>query len=597
MTLTPNIEITGLIKPLVDGFKAVHNEWDNFFEIGLTDYLHSQTEKYYFTNTFLHRSEKVRFNDIYFPIKATYKKLTTDFNDLDELFTNYNNITIIGSAGSGKTTLIKHIFLQTIFNQNRIPILIELRNLNEFKGEFEKLITEKILKSKVKPSDGIFKRALESGKFLFLLDGYDEIFSDKKQDINRQIELFVDSYSNNKFLITTRPGSGIEGFPRFYDFKVCPLDDDDVIGFISKIVEEGERKDRIKNIVLDPKNQNYYEFLRNPLLLSMFIMAFENHPEIPKRKTAFYRNVFDTLYSRHDGITKNSFPREKLTNLQRDDFEDILSIFSYLTLIEGQYSFTNEYMTDILDKVRDSSDYEYITESLIYDLRTSISILILDGFEYFFPHRSMQEYFTALFINRLPTDKKHKAYKNLSSVLQQSSTDYSFNFWSLCFEMDETIFISNFLIPQLKKIYKPLENKKGKELVESYFKIINPTLWKRDFNKNGTTKLRILRHANFQNAILDFCEIYDYNDIWMFPEKRSCEDDFIKIYDKQLEKSENGKSGIPRLLKNDELLEFLVSRGIDEVVENIQKKIENKIHKWDMTIKKKKSNIDDLLNI
>src|SRR5690606_5177328 len=159
----------------------------------------------------------------------------------------------------------KHIFLQTIFNQNRIPILIELRNLNEFKGDFEKLITEKILKSKVKPSDDIFKRTLESGKFLFLLDGYDEIFSDRKQDINRQIELFVDSYSNNKFLITTRPGSGIESFPRFYDFKVCPLDDDDVIGFISKIVEEGERKERIKKIVLDPKNQSYYEFLRNPL--------------------------------------------------------------------------------------------------------------------------------------------------------------------------------------------------------------------------------------------------------------------------------------------------------------------------------------------
>jgi predicted NACHT family NTPase len=142
----------------------------------LTDYLHSQTDKYYFTNTFLHRSEKVRFSDIYYPIKATYKKLTTDFNDLDELFKDYNNITIVGSAGSGKTTLIKNIFLQTIYNQNRIPILIELRNLNEFKGDFEKLITEKILKSKIKPSDKIFKRTLESGKFLFLLDGYDEIF-------------------------------------------------------------------------------------------------------------------------------------------------------------------------------------------------------------------------------------------------------------------------------------------------------------------------------------------------------------------------------------------------------------------------------------
>lgn len=604
MTTTTNIEVTSLIKPIIDGFKALNNEWDNFFEIGLSDYLHSQTDKYYFTNTFLHRSEKVRFKDIYYPIKASYKNLTTDFNDLDELFKDYNNITIVGSAGSGKTTLIKNIFLQTIYNKNRIPILIELRNLNEFKGDFEKLITEKILKSKIKPSDNIFKRTLESGNFLFLLDGYDEIFSDKKQEINRQIELFVDSYSKNKFLITTRPGSGIESFPRFYDFKVCSLDDDDVIGFISKIVEEGERKERIKKIVLDPKNSNYYEFLRNPLLLSMFIMAFENHPEIPKRKSAFYRNVYDTLYSRHDGITKNSFPREKLTKLQRDDFEDILSIFSYLTLIEGQYTFTNEYLTDILDKVKTNSEFDYITDDLIYDLRTSISILILDGFEYQFPHRSIQEYFTALFINKLPTDRKNKAYKNLTKVLEESSTDYSFNFWSLCFEMDETIFISNFLIPQLKKLQKQLENKNGKELVVSYFKIIKPTLWVRDFENTGSFKLRILRQANFNNAILDFCEVYDYNSIWRFSEIKNCEQEFFEIYKNQKNKASNNIKNSEsdnfkphKILENDELINFLIKKGIESDIELIREQIDKKIMEWEITIKVKKSNIDDLLNI
>ncbi|WP_405222585.1 NACHT domain-containing protein [Dokdonia sp. Asnod1-B02] len=596
MGMTTNMEVTSLIKPIIDGFKAINNEWDSFFEIGLTDYLHSQTDKYYFTNTFLHRSEKVKFQNIYYPIKATYKNLTTDFQNLDELFIEYNNITIVGSAGSGKTTLIKHIFLQTIRDYSRIPILIELRNLNDFEGDLEKLITEKILKSKVKPTDSIFKRTLESGDFLFLLDGYDEIFSDKKQEINRQMELFVDSYSNNKFLITTRPGSGIESFPRFHDFNVDPLNDDDVIEFISKIVDDGERKDRIKKIVLDPKNRNYYEFLRNPLLLSMFIMAFENHPEIPKRKSAFYRNVYDTLYSRHDGVTKNSFPREKMTGLQRDDFEDILSIFSYLSLIEGQYSFTNEYLTDILNKVKAASDYEYNTENLIYDFRTSISILILDGFEYFFPHRSIQEYFTALFINRLPTDKKHKAYKNLTKTLRESSTDYSFNFWSLCFEMDETIFISNFLIPQLKKIYKPLEEKNGEDLVNAYFNIIRPVLWRRNYKNEEKQSLRILKTSNFQNAILDFCEIYDYYDIWDFIEKNNCEKDLIELYDNQIVKTKKGKLSMPTLNDNKEMISILLAKGIDEFVNEVRTKINKKIITWDITIKKKKSNINDLLS-
>lgn len=601
--MTPNIEITSLIKPVIDGFKAINNEWDNFFELGLSDYLYSQTDKYYFTNTFLHRSEKVKFKDIYYPIKASYKALISDFNNLDDLFSEYHNITIVGSAGSGKTTLIKHIFLQTIFDKKRIPILIELRNLNDYNGDFEKLITEKVLKSKIKPSDSIFKRTLESGKFLFLLDGYDEIFSEKKQEINRQIELFVDSYSKNNFLITTRPGSGIESFPRFYDFKVCSLDDEDVIGFIDKIVEEGERKERIKQIVLDPKNKNYYEFLRNPLLLSMFIMAFENHPEIPKRKSAFYRNVFDTLYSRHDGITKNSFPREKITKLQRDDFEEILSVFSYLSLIEGKYSFTTEYLTDTLDKVKDSTDFEFITEDLIYDLRTSISILILDGFEYFFPHRSMQEYFTAFFINELPTDKKHKAYKNLSNVLEESSTDYSFNFWSLCYEMDKTVFLSNFLVPQLKKIYRQIEGKKGRELLDAYFEIVDPVILTGKFGQEEKTGYRIFRRSSFQNAILEFSEAYNFDEIWKFPEVKECQNDLHKIHLKQKEEAQKDKDSKSNILSkksidvvnNEEVIELLTNYGIIEVVSTIEESIQKKILEWDLLIKKKKSSIDDLL--
>lgn len=589
-------EITSLITPLVNGFKKLNNEWNDFFEIGLTDYLHNQTDKYYFTNTFLHRSEKVKFKDIYYPINATYKKLTTNFNEIETVFDEYKKITVVGSAGSGKTTLIKHIFLQTIHNKKRIPILIELRNLNEYNGDFEKLISEKVLRLKAKPSENLFKRALSSGKFLFLLDGYDEIFSDKKQEINRQIELFVDSFPENHFLITTRPGSGIESFPRFYDFKVCGLNDEDVIGFISKIVEEGERKERISQIVLDPKNSNYFEFLRNPLLLSMFIMAFENHPEIPKRKSAFYRNVFDTLYSRHDGITKNSFPREKLTKLQRDDFEGILTIFSYLTLIEGQYSFTTEYLTDILQKIENSSDYNFIVESLIYDLHTSISILILDGFEYFFPHRSMQEYFTALFINKLPTDKKHKAYSNLSNVLQESSTDYSFNFWSLCFELDETVFISNFLIPQLKKIYKQLENKKDRQLLDVYFEIINPTIIVGDFEKKGKGQIdvRIFRHASFRNAILDFCEAYNYNDVWEFPKNQNIQDELISIYTEKNKKEKHLRSF--EITKDEDVINFLLSKNFNSVIEKIRDSIGEKINKWDIDVKRKKDNIDMLLN-
>lgn len=298
------LEVTNLIKPLIDSYKALSEEWDNLLEIGLNEYLIDQTDKYYFTNTFIHRGEKVEFYKIYYPIKTMFKRLSTDFNDLSRVFENYKYLTIVGSAGSGKTTLLKHIFLTSLISKFKIPVLVELRFINDYGGDIEKLIFEKTLKLSAKPSEKILKRALKDGKFLFLLDGYDEIYSSKKLEINRQIDLFIDSYSKNNFILSTRPGSGAENFQRFHDFHVQPLSMMDVKNFIGKIVDSDERRKRMLDIIKEQKNSDYFHYLKNPLLLSMFIIAFESHPEIPSRKSSFYRNVFDTLYSKHDGITK-----------------------------------------------------------------------------------------------------------------------------------------------------------------------------------------------------------------------------------------------------------------------------------------------------
>ncbi|TDB69086.1 NACHT domain-containing protein [Arundinibacter roseus] len=593
--MTNQLEVSNLLNPIIETYKAISDEMKALFEFGLDDYLNTQTEKYYFTYTFIHRGEKVRFNDIYFPVKSKYKNLITSFENIESIFEEYNKITIIGSAGSGKTTLVRHIFLNALKTSKKIPVLIELRNLNEFNGQFEDLLINKILKTKVMPSKLIFNRAIESGKFLFLFDGYDEIYSDKKQEINRQIELFVDSYPKNYFLISTRPGSGIENFPRFNDFRMQNLNDKDVSGFIEKIVDNNERKHRIRKNAFDPQNSNYIQYLRNPLLLSMFIMAFENHPEIPNRKSSFYRNVFDTLYSKHDGITKNSFPREKKTKLQRDEFEEILSIFSYLTLYEGKYSFTLEYLSDLILKIQKITDLSFTVENLIYDLHTSISILILDGFEYYFPHKSIQEYFAALFISKLQINKKQKAYDNLSKALEYSSNDFSFNFWSLCKELDETTFISYYLTPKLNDIYLKLEGKIGKELLEAYFNIIGPSLMIVSPDNKHISEFKIYRFASFNNSILEFCKAYNYDEIWSFPTIANINEELLNIQKKR-KFTNSGTEDFGEFMYDKEVIDLFIKHGFNEKVEKIKNQIIEIINKWEADVNRKNSFIDILLD-
>jgi hypothetical protein len=590
------LEVTNLITPLLELLKMTKDEWDNFNAIGLAEYLQSQTEKYYSTNTFLHRNEKVKFYDVYFPISVKYNHLKTTFGRPQETFENYKCISILGMAGSGKSTLVKYIFLKTISEKFRIPLMVELRQFNDFSGSFSDFILEKIANKKIKPSDLIVERSLKSGKFLIILDGYDEVLSSKKQLVNSGLDAFIDSYPSNSYLVTSRPGAGLENTNRFHQFEVCALEKKEIISFINKMVSDAERRERMIKIVTSPENNSYLHYLKNPLLLSMFILAFESHPEVPKRKSAFYRNVFDTLYSKHDGITKQSFPREKQTGLQREEFERILELFSYLTIFKGKYSFTEGVMNDIFAKIKEKTEFKFDTEKLVNDLTTAISILVREGFEYKFPHKSLQEYFLAVFISKLETEKKEIVYSNMLGFTHNKyDTDRSL--WELCREVDEIAFQTYYTLPFLRAILKRFDNKDEIGQIEEMCGLMEYVV---DINiqKNDIFLLSLIK---LESSFLTFCGL---DSVALF--------DFVnelqvrtKLFNLLKEKYLDTKDLIyitPNPIGNSSFwgtqwFEVLREAGFYPVVQKTLNSIRNYIIGTEKGLQKKESSLDDLLKL
>lgn len=589
-----NIEVTSLITPILDGLKFANSEVKALLKIGIPEYLHNQTEKYYFTNTFLHRAEKVRFDDIYFPVTVRYNLLFTKFERISDVFDEYKYITIIGSAGSGKSTLIKHLFLNSIKNSYKIPLLIELRHLNEYLGSIEDFIYEKVLQNELKPSKQTLANALKKGAFLFLFDGYDEIFSKRKQQISKEIDDFTDKYPTNKYLITTRPGGGIEGVERYHSFHIQQLSDFEIIEFINLLVNDEERKEQIKNNIKKTEVSDYLEYLKNPLLLSMFILAFESHPEIPNKKSAFYKNVFDVLYSKHDGVTKGSFPREKKTKLKREDFEEILSAFSFTTLAEGKFAFTEEYLSDKLSLIeKKKRNISFEIEDLIFDLRTSISIMVKDGFEFKFPHRSMQEYFTAFFLSKLPTEKKGKAYTRLNKIFINSSQDYSLNLWKLCKELDYSNYYKYFVIPEFDKAINLLDNKTGQNLLDSFFEFWIPSLVVEKDEKTGLPKLFIARTLNLYGILIQDEDVYNYKDFCYFPYNSNCQKEILD----ELNYTDNDETffELESFINNIKIKEILINNGILEIIKNYIFLIKKRVAIINKELETDDEDLDDLL--
>ncbi|WP_020539039.1 NACHT domain-containing protein [Lewinella cohaerens] len=512
--LDVKLEISNLIDPLLDSLKYLTNEGKDLLEVGLSEYLESQTEKYYLVNTFLHRFEKVRFFDIYHPLVVWNGKRAIDFNNLVRDFDSNKYITILGRAGSGKSTIMKSIFLRSIKTRYKIPVLFELRYMNEGNISLDEYIEKKLALHKIKNSNEALEKALRNGDFIFLFDGYDEVYLNLQDKVLRELDDFVDRYSKNTFVLTSRYGSGIESFPRFDNFKVNQLSTKDIVIFIKKMVDDKEKiRQILKEIsILNAKNeklQTYKGFLSNPLLLSMFILTYEHHPEIPNRKNIFYRNVLDTLYTKHDGLTKTSYKRERKARLSRDHFEQVLEAFCFVTYFRKELIFTESILVERLKFVRKKLDLKFDIQDLIYDFKTTVNILILDGLAYTFPHRSMQEYLCVLFISKRQPTQKKAIYEKYTKLVVLDLTDSGQNYWELSHELDKVDFSKHFILDSLERFLKEINVKSNKQKVSNFAELFSLNIYSDGEFESYPFAFRIIKteiidsNGNTKDTVLD----------------------------------------------------------------------------------------------
>jgi len=402
-------------------------------------------------------------------------------SSISELFKKKQFITLIGNAGSGKSTIVKYLFLNSIETKFRLPIKVELRYLNDFSGSVIDFIKEKIFKlNKLATHDRIIERIMSSGDFIFFLDGYDEINSTKKERITKEIDELVKLYNKNFYLLTSRPYTEIDLLPLFYNFEVCELSDEDINQFIKKqiSIEEKELCNKIIEAVNSQENNSYKSFLSNPLLLSMFILTFQSYSSIPQKRSEFYSQVFDALYSVHDSMSKLAFVREKQSGLSKEYIVEVLKLFSFISYFDEKFIFDTHYLNEKLIFIKSKKkSLVFDNEKFINDLQVAIGVLNKEGTDYTFPHRSLQEYFAAIYIASLNDENNKKVvYKKIINVLtdhkqfRKTSRD---NFHFLLSELDEKSVITHAIIPYFDKFITEfkIDEKKYKDIIDKFISI------------------------------------------------------------------------------------------------------------------------------
>ncbi|WP_405571883.1 NACHT domain-containing protein [Winogradskyella sp. Asnod2-B02-A] len=397
-------------------------------------------ERFRLTKNLLFRNEPIDFYSNYLPLTLKSENNFLRINNPLELIENYSKTVILGSAGSGKTTLLKFILLKSIEHSNSIPIYLELRNFISEKHSFEDFVCDALSLN----YNQEVKELFESGNFIFLFDGFDEINFSQGRDVIEQIQKFINKYNKNKFVITSRPGTNIESLSQFHIVEIAPLNVNDISLYIERLELSNHKKDMFYDSIRE--DSNFQQYLTTPLFLSIYInyIIGQNELNIPKSKSIFFRNIIDTLFSKHDSVSKLGYVRNKLSGLNKDELEYVSIILAFRALITSKYMFTKDNLISELELIKRNQGIEFENEKLIYDLTITVNILIHNVDYYSFPHILLLEYLASLFISRLSLNTKVAFYEK---ILMGKQIQLSSSLLNFLYELDTQIFLKTFLIP------------------------------------------------------------------------------------------------------------------------------------------------------
>lgn len=404
----------GVFKAILDKYtdpilsmigKKAKEGWGKFkidFDIAFRKYIKKSYDKYSKVKTILYKAEPQFIYDFFeIPNLKIGKGIIVKATTVDVVLNQSNYIVIRGTGGIGKSTLLKHFFLSAIESKELIPIFLELKDLNDRDKSYilEEYVFERLESLDCKINSEYYDYALRSGRFVFFLDGYDEMYTETRKVFTKKLDAFCDHYGENYYIIASRPVSEFVDLQRFSVYETLPFEKEQAVSLISKLNYDADVKSRFITALQDGLYEEHRSFASNPLLLSIMLLTFENYAEIPEKLHLFYANAFETLYEKHDA-TKTGFKREIRSKLSFDDFKRVFGQFCFITYAQGKIELSSDDLHSILRKISEKRIHFDIDE-YIYDLQNALCLIYLDGLNYRFAHRSFQEYFTAFFLKEL----------------------------------------------------------------------------------------------------------------------------------------------------------------------------------------------------
>jgi len=457
-------------------------------------YLKNVSERYGKSKSFFIRDEPQELSTFYVPVGIESSNIKIKTANLRAILSHNTKSIISGTAGSGKSILLKHLLLNALKEKKQVPVFIELRDNNVNNSSLLESIHSTLECFGLVLDPKLIEKAFIAGQFLLLLDGLDEIANERREIIVNEIDDLIKEFPETSIIITTRPENLTSELQTFSIFKTLPLSKEQSISLVEKL----QADELIKNKFIADLKGDLYEkhssFLSNPLLLTIMLLTYGYSTDIPNKLSVFYNQAFEALFQRHDTM-KGAYKRVKETKLDIQDFGKILSVFCIQTYDDRKMQFSKQDALTYLNKAKEVVNIEYDCESFLSDLLQSVCILIEDGLFITFSHRSFQEYFTARFIVNSDSTMKLRLLKKYQTEINDD------NVYKLCHELDLDFLEYEVIYPFLVELFEKIGLKKNVN-VSIYVKFLR-IMWSRIFFSYGNM-MGTVNNADQTNSVVRF---------------------------------------------------------------------------------------------
>ena len=425
-----------------------------------TEYLNRSYERQSSISTVVFQNQPKQLDDLYIPLTIERSSQQDDKQRIlidvypESLIPEHQKVLLTDTAGMGKSTIMKFLFLQCIRENKGIPIFVELRQLSTEKNIID------IIYNDLNPVDDNINREfilklIREGEFVFFLDGYDEIPFADREEVTRHLQDFISKAGENDFILTSRPETALASFANFQQFAVKPLEKDEAFALIRRYGEGASVAEQLIK-ELQKQTNKIEEFLTNPLLVSLLYKAYSYKPTVPQKNHTFYRQVYDALFENHDLSKPGAFKREKHSGLDIDDFDSVLRVLGFLTVKQGQVEYEKD---DLLKRIADARQQcpglEFKDNDFLRDLITTVPLFVRDGHYYRWNHKSIQEYFAAQYICR---DAKANQSVILRAIVASKQNQRYANVLDLCYDIDYKTFRNTLLLDLINEFLEFCDN-------------------------------------------------------------------------------------------------------------------------------------------